>query len=198
MTDVATRDTVPLTATATQLTADLPMTVRDLRSRQFDSVSLHLNPDIIRLLQGDHPDLGPSVLTLTTRAPYADNGLLDFYAPGRWDCTAGLVFMGSIHQVGASVGEWEGSVGYASYTIADPGTYLVALAFRGSAQTMRMSGPFGEVSMASNSNAQTSWLTATISTSTPGEKVWTNFSAREDHGWAGLAYFEEFSVHRLS
>ena len=177
---------------------DLPLTVRDLRTRQFDSVTIRLNPDILRLLKGDHPDLGPVVLTLTTRAPYADNGLLDFYAPGRWDCTSGLVYMGSIHQVGASVGEWEGTVGYATYTVAEPGTYLVALAFRGLNQTMRMSGPFGDVSMSANSSSKTMWLTATITTTAANEKVWTNFSSREDHGWAGLAYFEEFSVHRLS
>lgn len=174
-----------------------PMALHDLRTRQFDSISVHLNPDLGRLLRDQHPDLGPAVLTLTARAPYADNGLLDFYAPGRWDCTSGLVFMGSIHQVGATAGQWEGTVGYASYTIADPGTYLVALAFSGSTQTMRMSGPFGAVSMASNSGNAV-WLTATITTTTPAEKVWTDFSSREDHGWAGLAFFQEFSVHRLS
>src|SRR5512133_122206 len=88
-------------------------------------------------------DLGDLALELTARYPFADAGYVDFYSPGRCDCETNLVYMTAIHQVGASVGEWEGTVGYARFTAPADGPYIVIVNVSGYQQTMRLNGPWG-------------------------------------------------------
>ena len=51
--------------------------------------------------------------------------------------------MDVIRQVGASVGEWEGSVVYARFNAPSNGTYIVVANFSGYQITMNLHGPWG-------------------------------------------------------
>lgn len=85
------------------------------------------------------------VLELSARHPFdAARGRIDSYHPGRWDTESNLVYMTAIHQVGPSVGEWDGTVIYAMFDAPASGTYLIVGNFSGHDCTMRLSGPWGQ------------------------------------------------------
>jgi hypothetical protein len=92
-----------------------------------------------------------SVLSLTPRKPFGQNGLIDIYKPGRWDCSSDLVFLDPI--VVHSPGVWEGSVVYGSFKAPTKKTYLLAVHFYGWDITLNLSGGFGNITAQSQSNA---------------------------------------------
>jgi hypothetical protein len=87
--------------------------------------------------------LGPPVLELSARRPYAANGLMDVFMPGRWDATSDLVFMDPI-VTGSEPGEWTGSVAYVEFHPSSPGEYLVLAHFTGYQITAHLHGPWGD------------------------------------------------------
>jgi len=91
-----------------------------------------------------------SVLSLTPRKPFGQNGLIDVYRPGRWDCTSDLVFLDPI--VVHSPGVWDGSVVYGSFKAPTKKTYLLAVHFFGWDITLNLSGGFGTITAHSQSN----------------------------------------------
>jgi len=92
-----------------------------------------------------------SVLSLTPRKPFGQNGLIDVYRPGRWDCSFDLVYLDPI--VVHSPGVWDGSVVYGSFTAPTKKTYLLAVHFFGWDITLNLSGGFGSITAQSQSNA---------------------------------------------
>jgi hypothetical protein len=134
--------------------------------------------------------LGAAALELTARHPYADAGYADFYHPGRWDCESDLV---SIHQVGASVGEWDGTVGYARFTAPAAGSYLVVVNFSGYQQTMSLNGPWGTSTAHTATTSDSSAATA-IWDGAAGQTLYCTFSSRSDDGYAGIAYLDSLQI----
>jgi hypothetical protein len=137
--------------------------------------------------------LGTAVLELTARHPYDSAGHADFYHPGRWDCESDLVYMTSIHQVGSTPHEWDGTVGYAKFTPPAAGTHIVVVNFSGYQQTMRLSGPWGTTTAYSATTGGSAAVTA-IWNAQAGESLHCSFSATADSGYAGIAYLDSFQV----
>jgi hypothetical protein len=150
--------------------------------------------DVVKKNQRE--DLGELALELTARHPFADAGYVDFYAPGRWDCATDLVYMTAIHQVGASVGEWEGTVGYARFTAPTAAPYIVVVNFSGYQQTMRLNGPWGTSTAHTATTSESAAATA-LWTGTAGETLYPTFSSRSDDGFSGIAYLDSFQIFRL-
>ncbi len=82
-------------------------------------------------------------MELTARHPFDAAGFMDFYAPGRWDCEANLVFMDVIRSTGPTPGMWEGTVAYGRFKAPSNGSYLVVGNFSGYQITMNLHGPWG-------------------------------------------------------
>jgi len=138
-------------------------------------------------------DLGDVVLELTARHPWAPTGYMDVYHPGRWDCESDQVYLGSIHQTGPSVGEWDGSVVYLKATAPAAGTYIVVVDFSGYQQTMRLSGPWGTATAYNATTSTTSAVTA-LWTAAAGETLYATMSAKADSGFAGTAYLKAIQI----
>jgi hypothetical protein len=92
-----------------------------------------------------------SVLSLSARKPFGQNGLIDIYKPGRWDCSSDLVFLDPF--VVSSPGVWTGSVVYGSFKAPRKKTYLLAVHFFGWDVTLNLSGGFGNITAQSQRNA---------------------------------------------
>jgi hypothetical protein len=92
-----------------------------------------------------------TVLSLTARKPFGQNGLIDVYQPGRWDCSSDLVFLDPF--VVSSPGVWTGSVVYGSFKAPVKKTYLLAVHFYGWDTTVNLSGGFGQTTAHSQQNA---------------------------------------------
>jgi hypothetical protein len=149
--------------------------------------------DFVGATLGPRLNLGTLELDLTARHPHADAGLMDFYAPGRWDCTYDLVYMMSIHQVGPSVGEWEGTVGYARFKAPAEAAYIVVVNFSGYEQTMGLYGPWG-VTTAYSATTSDSPSTVALWNGTAGQDLYCEFSSRSNDGYSGIAYLNSFQV----
>lgn len=161
------------------------------RPQDVSRLALDRLGEVVKDKQGR--DLGAVALELTARHPYADAGYADFYHPGRWDCESDLVYMSSIHQVGASVGEWDGTVGYARFTAPAAGSYIVVVNFSGYQQTMRLNGPWG-TSTAHSATTSDSAATTAIWDGAAGQTLYCTFSSRSDNGYAGIAYLDSFQI----
>jgi hypothetical protein len=169
----------------------------DLRGRTVfrqDSVR-RIGDALLAALVADRLDrgLGTPVIELTARHPFADNGWIDVYQPGRWDCESDAVYLSSIVQVGPSPGEWDGSVCYARFTATAAGTYIVVVNFTGYQQTMSLNGPWGTTTAhtATTSDAGT---TTALWTANAGDTLFCTFSSRSDSGYAGLSFLDSFQV----
>lgn len=107
-------------------------------------VDLHMIPIPVPVGEAN---LGELVLDLTARHPYEAAGLVDFYEPGRWDCTSDTVFMSTIQTSppGALGPNWTGTVGYGNFTAPADNLYIVVVHFSGfsTSQSMRLTGPWG-------------------------------------------------------
>jgi hypothetical protein len=151
---------------------------------------------LIRLVgkAGNSPvALGPVPdLELSGRHPYDAAGGMDFYMPSRWDTTSNLVFMKSI-VTGSSPGEWEGTAGYVSFQAPANGTYLVVGNFSGFQITMKMQGPWGEVSAFTATTSDSGAVTA-LWTATAGQKL--NFTLNCTGG--GMGYLESIQIFHLT
>ena len=179
-----------------EIDPDVPA-LSDLRGRtvyrpqQVSRLPLERLANIVKGKQGR--DLGEVALELTARHPWAPTGYADFYAPGRWDCESDLVYMSAIHQVGASVGEWEGTVGYARFTAPAQGSYIVVVNFSGYQQTMRLNGPWGTSTAHSATTSDSAAATA-IWDGAAGQVLYCTFSSRSDSGFAGIAYLDSMQI----
>ena len=137
--------------------------------------------------------LGPTPdMELSARHPYDAAGLMDFFMPGRWDCTSDLVFMNSI-VTGASPGEWEGTAGYVSFKAPANGAYLVVGNFSGYQLTLKMQGPWGEVTAYTATTSDSGAVTA-LWTGTTGQTL--NFTLNCTGG--SMGYLESIQVFHLS
>ena len=147
--------------------------------------------EIVKDTQGRN--LGDVALELSARHPYAGAGYADFYQPGRWDCESDLVYMLSIHQIGPSVGQWDGTVGYVRFTAPAASSYIVVVNFSGYQQTMSLNGPWG-TSTAHSATTSDSAATTAIWDGAAGETLYCTFSSRSDDGHAGMAYLDSFQI----
>jgi hypothetical protein len=102
------------------------------------------------------PNIEPA-LELTPRMPHGPQGHMDLYRPGRWDCSANLIFMRPIVQE-SSPGDWDGSVAYVKLKAPDAGSYLVAAVFAGFSSpqggqglVLKINGPWGSNSASGQS-----------------------------------------------
>jgi hypothetical protein len=129
------------------------------------------------------------LITLTPRHPYDDATLarIDSYHPGRWDTESDLVFMSPIVQVGASPGEWDGTVIYVSIPSLASGTYLVSAVFSGYDTTMYLRGPWGETTAY---NAQTSTNSTVLATAVVDQGLFFTLSCKG----GGLGYLSTIQV----
>ena len=132
------------------------------------------------------------LLLLTPRQPWAPGGLLDFYAPGRWDCTSEQVLMSAIVQHGTP-GDWDGTVGYGTVVSPGAGTYLVVLQFSGVDQTMSLRGPWG-TNTAHTATVKDVGSLGALWTSAGGDTLSFSFSSVTDGGLPGLSVFRSLSV----
>ena len=100
--------------------------------------------DLVKLRLPQFPIIQLSTsMDLTARQPFDGNsGRMDVYKPGRWDTSQNLIYMDAIVQ-GSLVGEWDGSVVYAQFTPTTAGAHLIAVHFSGVQATMRLNGPWG-------------------------------------------------------
>lgn len=175
------------------------LSLSDLRGRVVHRPIDLLRLDLERiggiLLEHHQQRVGALVLELTARHPWAAEGYLDFYQPGRWDCEADLVYMSSIHQVGASIGEWDGTAAYGRFTAPTAGTYIVVVNFSGHQQTMRLNGPWGTNTAYTATTSQSAAATA-VWTGSAGEGLYFTFSSRADTGYAGTAYLDSVQIFR--
>ena len=149
---------------------------------------------LIETVKDSHErDLGDLALELTARHPFADAGYADFYHPGRWDCETDLVYMTSIHQIGPSVGEWDGTAAYARFTAPAAATYIVVVNFSGYQQTMSLNGPWGTSTAYTPTTSDSAAATA-IWVAGAGEQLYCTFSSRADGGYSGIAYLDSFQI----
>ena len=137
--------------------------------------------------------LGAAMMELTARRPFSDAGWMDVYHPGRWDCESDLVYMSSIVQVGASVGEWDGTVCYARFTAPSASGYLVVVNFSGYQQTMSLNGPWG-TSTAHTATTSDAGASTALWNGNAGDTLFCTFSSRSDDGYAGIAYLDSFQI----
>jgi hypothetical protein len=135
---------------------------------------------------------GTPVMELTARHPHDPAGLMDFYRPGRWDCTANLVFMNVII-TGPNPGEWEGTVGYARFQAPTAGTYLVVANFAGLDITMKLHGPWGTTTAFSPTPADSAAVTA-MWTGTAGQNLFFTVNCTGPI----IGYLESIQVFDLS
>ena len=112
------------------------------------------------------------VMTLSARKPFGQRGYIDVYKPGRWDCESDQVFLDPI--VVSSPGVWTGSVVYGNFTAPTTKNYLLAVHFYGADITLKLSGPFGDVTAHSVQN-QAAVATARYQLS-QGQKTWFQFN----------------------
>lgn len=174
------------------------LALSDLRVRTI------FRPDAVRRLSDDllqatvreahQRDLGTLVLDLTARHPYADAGYMDMFHPGRWDCESDLVYMTSIHQVGATPSEWDGTAAYARFTAPAAATYIVVVNFSGYQQTMSLNGPWGTSTAYTPTTSDTAAATA-LWTGTAGQTLYCTFSSKADGGDSGIAFLDSFQVY---
>lgn len=123
-------------ALQTRATVALPVSVSLSRAHFDEAIRTRLNIPV--------PTRSP-LITLDARHPFDDatSARIDSYHPGRWDTESNLVFMSPIVQVGASPGEWDGTVIYAALPNLSTGVYVVSGVFSGHDITMSLSGPWG-------------------------------------------------------
>lgn len=100
-----------------------------------------------------------TALVLTAQYPYANEGNMDFYKPGRWDTSSNLIFMDVIVQ-GPEPGEWDGTVGYVRFTAPADAYYVVFTYFTGYQITMRLHGPWGDVESYTDTTSDTGLVLA--------------------------------------
>lgn len=112
------------------------------------------------------------VMTLSARKPFGPRGYIDVYKPGRWDCESDQIFLDPI--VVSSPGVWTGSVVYGSFTAPVTKKYLLAVHFYGADITLKLQGPFGDVTAHSVQN-QPAVATAQYQL-TKGQKTWFQFN----------------------
>jgi hypothetical protein len=101
--------------------------------------------------------------------------------------------MTSIHQVGATPYEWDGTVGYAQFTAPAAGTYIVLVNFSGYQQTMHLNGPWGKSTAYCPTTSGSAVVTA-LWNGQAGETLYCTFSGKADSGYSGIAYLESFQV----
>jgi hypothetical protein len=112
------------------------------------------------------------VMTLSARKPFGQRGSIDVYKPGRWDCESDQVFLDPL--VVSSPGVWTGSVVYGKFTAPTTKKYLLVVHFYGADITLKLSGPFGDVTAHSFQN-QATVATAQYQLS-QGQKTWFQFN----------------------
>jgi hypothetical protein len=128
------------------------ITLSDLRGRVVYRPKPPTEPIDLRAIPLPLPvgdvALGELVLDLTARHPYEDTGWVDFYEPGRWDCTSDTIYMSTIQmsQPGSLGPSWTGTVGYANFIAPADNLYVVVVNFSGSStsQSMDLMGPWGK------------------------------------------------------
>lgn len=99
------------------------------------------------------------VMDISTRKPYEEAGLMDFYKPGRWDSTSNSVYMVGI-KLGPSPGQWDGTVGYLQFKAPKDGTYLIVAHFTGYQITMKLGGPWGVTTGTTGTTSEPGTVTA--------------------------------------
>jgi hypothetical protein len=132
------------------------------------------------------------MLELTARHPYDAAGLMDFYKPGRWDCTSDLVFMDVI-VTGPEPGEWDGTVGYVQFTAPSADLYVVVTNFSGYQITMSQYGPWG-VDSAYNATNATSASVLSLWSGAAGEGLFFNVSCTGPI----IGYLESIQIFRIT
>jgi hypothetical protein len=130
-----------------------------------------------------------AAMTLTARKPFTQRGYIDVYKPGRWDCQIDQIFLDPI--VVSSPGVWEGSVVYGNFTAPATKKYLVAVHFYGADITLRLAGPFGNVTAHSFQN-QPAVATGQVQLN-QGQKTWFQFSCEGIY----LGFLKKVEVLRL-
>jgi hypothetical protein len=120
-------------------------TIRERTIVDVPTIAPLTNAHVLDLASKLKPGPPPSlvqVLSLSARQPYAANGNMDVYMPGRWDTTYDLVFLDPIVD-GPMVGEWTGTAVYATFKAPAAATYLIVANFSGYQTTMNLGGPWG-------------------------------------------------------
>jgi hypothetical protein len=135
-------------------------------------------------------------LELTARHPYDPAGWMDYYQPGRWDCTYNLLFMDTI-VTGSSPGEWQGTAGYLVFKAPAAGTYLVVANFSGYKTTMRLLGPWGTNTAYTPTPSDTGTVTA-LWTASAATTLYFYLNCAQDGNVTGIGYLESVQVFRLS
>jgi hypothetical protein len=135
--------------------------------------------------------LGAPVLELSARRPYAANGLVDVFMPGRWDATSDLVFMDVI-ETGPEPGEWTGSVAYVKFQPPAPGEYLVLGHFTGYQITAHLNGPWGD-NTAYSATTSDAGVVAALWNATAGEDLFFTVTFTGDI----LGYIQSIEVYQL-
>jgi hypothetical protein len=131
---------------------------------------------------------------LTARHPYDPHALMDFFMPGRWDSTSGLVFMDSIVN-GPEPGMWDGTAGYIQFTAPADGSYLVVVNFSGYQQTMRIDGPWGTSTAHTATTSDHGAVSAQWS-GTSGTTLYFTMSCASDNGLSGIGYLRSIQFFR--
>jgi len=118
--------------------------------------------------------LKPPVMQLSAQHPYdSKHGFVEMYMPGRWDTSTDQIYMDPFVTNPMKVGEWTGSVGYITFHPPSSGTYVMVVHFYGYQISMRLSGPGGTATSASDSNVSTA--VAMLFSSNSGTAVFFDF-----------------------
>jgi hypothetical protein len=151
--------------------------------RQLASQRLVETPDVKALTRSQTAKLEPAfaaapapvvAMTLSARKPFGSRGYIDVYKPGRWDCESDQIFLDPI--VVSSPGVWTGSVVYGNFKAPATKKYLLAVHFYGADITLKLNGPFGDVTAHSFQN-QPAVATAQYQLN-QGQKTWFQFSCQ--------------------
>jgi len=138
------------------------------------------------------PALTP-LMELTARHPYDPAGSMDFFEPGRWDCTYDLVFMMPRLDGPCNV-VWGPSCAYVAFKAPANGTYLVAANVTGYKVTMKMQGPWGDSTAYSATTSSAAAVTA-IWPATAGQNLY--FTLIISAG-TSVGYLKSFQMFLLS
>jgi|GEM_PF-7012900 len=130
---------------------------------------------------------------LNARTPWIDEANADFYHPGRWDTTYNSVFCESIHQVGSTPSEWDGTVGYVKFTPPAAGKYLILTHFTGYKAVCNVRGPWGTSSGTTQATSDDGLVTTlyTATNTTPLNFTFS-FASQTNQETMGYWYGTEF------
>jgi len=132
-------------------------------------------------------ELAALQLGLSARHPYDAAGLLDFYRPGRWDCTDDYVSMTSDFAGDATFG-------YGQFKAKSAGSHLVALHVNGYQTTVRLNGPWGTVTAYCAANTDPPSVATALWTA-PAAGSGLSFSFSFTGGIVG--YLRKVEIHTL-